>query len=98
MLSSFLLLILAVPCGDPGPLSEIAMPKDKIPPKWAAPFFIACASIMGLSLVIVLVFGERPPWYQVVVQAGMTVLCVWLARESSRKRSKAADAPEPQPE
>jgi membrane protein implicated in regulation of membrane protease activity len=73
------------------------MPEDKIPPKWAAPFFIACAGIMALSLVFVFAFGESPPWYQIVVQVGMTVLCVWLARESSRRRNKEAEAPEPPP-
>jgi membrane protein implicated in regulation of membrane protease activity len=71
------------------------MPKDKAPPKWAFAFFMACAVIMAASLVIVLVLGDGPPWYQIVVQAGMAILCVWLALESRRKLRKDADAQTP---
>ncbi len=69
------------------------MAKDKIPPKWAVPFFTICAILIAVSLVIVLVLGEREPWYQIVATVGMAVLCAWLARESWRKRRKAADSP-----
>ncbi|MFC1639975.1 hypothetical protein ACFL3B_04335 [Gemmatimonadota bacterium] len=74
------------------------MAKEKTPPKWAAPFFTICAILIAVSLVVVLVQGEREPWYQIVGQVGMTILCAWLARESWRKRKKEADPAQPQSE
>ena len=74
------------------------MAKEKTPPKWAVPFFTICAIIIGVSLVIIIVRSGWPPWYQIVAQVGMAVLCAWLARESWRKRKEAADSAQPQPE
>jgi hypothetical protein len=76
-----------------GSRKEVAIPRDKTPPKWAVPFFTIVAIILGATFVYDVVRGEPLRLSPHLFQVGALVVCAWLAFDSWRKRRKDADAP-----